>query len=202
MIVTVCATKGGVGKTTSSVMFAEAAQRAGFSAAVIDTDPQGSASEWAEIAANQNDPLGFPVIDANRATLPRKAAAADADYVFIDTPPGDPSIIDAAIAVSDLVIITTSTSPADLHRAVRTFGALTVPAAFLLWRVEQHTQLYRQAHEVIAEQGIPVFAAEIPKREDINKIWFTGLGYPSLYGYDDAFTELQEVRNTIEGATA
>lgn len=202
MKITICATKGGTGKTTTSMMLAEAAQRQGFTATVIDTDPQGSASEWAEIAANQGDSLDFPVIDANRATLPRKADAAGTDYVLIDTPPGDPAIIDAAIGVSDLVVITTSTSPADLHRAMRTFGALTVPAAFLLWKVEPKTQLYRQAHEVITEQGIPTFAAEIPKREEINKLWFTGIRYPNLHGYAAAFTEIQEVRNTIEGATA
>lgn len=86
-------TKGGVGKTTSSLMTAEAARRAGYSSIVLDADPQGSASEWAERATHNGIPLKFQVEDANRATLARKVNNAGVDYLFIDTAPSDPAVI-------------------------------------------------------------------------------------------------------------
>ena len=47
MIIGVINIKGGVGKTTSSLAIATAAQRSGLSVTVVDTDPQGSATLWA-----------------------------------------------------------------------------------------------------------------------------------------------------------
>src|SRR5699024_6572190 len=89
-------TKGGVGKTTSSLMTAEAALREGFSASVLDTDPQGSASEWGDRAISNGTLLNFQVEDANRATLARKSESAGVDYLIIDTAPSDPAVIQVA----------------------------------------------------------------------------------------------------------
>lgn len=52
-------TKGGVGKTTSAMMVATAAARAGRPVEVC-TDWQGSATRWAEIAQQRDDALPFP----------------------------------------------------------------------------------------------------------------------------------------------
>ena len=63
-IVAVLAQKGGVGKTTLSQCLAVEALRQGMRAAIIDTDPQKSATEWgsqreqAQIDAPAVLPLG------------------------------------------------------------------------------------------------------------------------------------------------
>jgi chromosome partitioning protein len=49
--------KGGSGKTTSSMYLAHA-----LGATVVDADPQGSAVEWAEVAAAAGTPLTAPVV--------------------------------------------------------------------------------------------------------------------------------------------
>lgn len=195
-------TKGGVGKTTSSIMSAEAARRAGFSSGVLDADPQGSASEWAEGAASNGTPLKFTVDDANRATLARKVAEAEMDYLFIDTAPNDPAVVQAAVDVADLTIIPTRSTPADLDRAIRTYETISGAAALMLWSVDPRHQLYKQARELFEDRDIAAFTAEIPSREDVNKLWFTDLDVSSLYGYDAVFAELHEAMTTTEGATA
>ena len=48
MIVAVVAEKGGVGKTTLSLTLAVAAVQAGRKVAVLDTDPQSTASKWTD----------------------------------------------------------------------------------------------------------------------------------------------------------
>lgn len=192
-------TKGGVGKTTSSIMTAEAARRAGFTTAVLDADPQGSASEWAEGAAASSTPLRFGVEDANRATLARKAQNMDVDYLFIDTAPNDPAVIQAAVDVADLTIIPTRSTPADLHRAIQTYETISGAAALLLWNVDPRYQLYKQARELFATEDVAAFAAEIPSREDVNKLWFTDIDVTSLYGYEDVFAEIHEALSTTTG---
>ncbi len=189
--------KGGVGKTTSSFMTAEAARRAGYSVAVLDVDPQGSASDWAERAAEHGTPLDFEVEDANRRTMAPKAKRAMVDYLFIDTGPNDPSIIDAAANLADLVIIPTRTTPGDLDRAFRTYESISGAAALLLWDIDPRRQLYKQAREIIADQKIALLTSEIPSREDVNKLWFTDLKVDSLYGYEAVFDELHAVLNAL-----
>ena len=47
-IVAIIAQKGGTGKTTLAVSLAVAAERAGRTAAIVDLDPQASASNWGD----------------------------------------------------------------------------------------------------------------------------------------------------------
>ena len=63
-------TKGGVGKTTSAMMVATAAANAGRPVEVYDTDKQGSARRWAEIAQQRDDELPFPVISLSSGIFP------------------------------------------------------------------------------------------------------------------------------------
>src|SRR5699024_827028 len=117
--------KGGVGKTTSAICLATAL--AGNHEVVLwDADPQASATEWAEQAADMGEPLPFEVQVINRALLKRLTKDATADYVLIDTPPGDPHMIDAAVAIADLVILPSAPAVMDLTRMLQT--AASIPA--------------------------------------------------------------------------
>src|SRR5699024_4748123 len=152
------------------IMTAEAANRAGFSSAVLDADPQGSASEWAERAAENGTALKFVVEDANRATLSRKAAKSTEDYLFIDTGPGVPAMIQAGADIAELVVIPTRNARGDIDRAITTIQALGGAASLLLWDINPLHLLYRQARELLTAQGIVAFNAEIPSRKDVNKL--------------------------------
>ena len=59
MIIGLLNQKGGVGKTTLSVNVAACLARTGARVLLVDTDPQGSALDWA--AARQQAPL-YPVL--------------------------------------------------------------------------------------------------------------------------------------------
>lgn len=98
MIISAMNLKGGVGKTTTAMSLATAAEREGKDVEVYDCDPQSSASFWALLADQNDDSLPFPVTSANLATVRRAGIKYRRDpnkWIFIDCPPNG-NIMDEA----------------------------------------------------------------------------------------------------------
>jgi chromosome partitioning protein len=103
--------KGGSGKTTIATNLARAFQLENQRVAIIDADPQGTASEW----SSRHDETP-PVYGANTATIHNDLPAlSDAfDIAIID---GAPSLQDralSAVKAADLVLIPVRPSAADI----------------------------------------------------------------------------------------
>ena len=99
MNVLLCNGKGGTGKTTLTVLLAYAMAEAGKKVAVLDRDPQGTATKWIQEC------------DGNKVLLYDHGSEYDA--VFIDTPPRLDSLA-RALASCSIAVIVCSPSPADL----------------------------------------------------------------------------------------
>lgn len=186
-IIAVVNTKGGVAKTTTSILLAHALSAHG-SVELRDADPQGSATEWAERAEDAGTPLPFDVAIANQRSLGRPARA---DWVMIDTPPGHAQIVDAAIAAADFVIIPSSPTGLDIDRMWATLEvARSTPHAVLLTRVGAGTNTLAAAVSLLDEERVPRFETLIPRREAIAACFG---GVPAqLFGYENVATELME----------
>lgn len=157
--------KGGVGKTATSILLGKAATAAGLSCVVLDSDPQGSATEWWYQASQRKDALPFPVEAASRATIkfPRSEQLA-----IIDTPPGDSATIKAACEVADYVIVPTLPSPDDFGKAWEVVNALgDKPYRVLLTMAETNTNLYRSLIELMENSGIRYFDTPIKKTVEV-----------------------------------
>lgn len=186
-VVAVVNTKGGVTKTTTSVLLACALSAYG-GVEVRDADPQGSATEWAERAEDAGTPLPFEVVIANQRSLGRPARA---DWVVIDTPPGHAQIVDAAIAAADFVIIPSTPTGLDIDRMWATLEvAQRTPHAVLLTRVGTGTNTLAAALALLDEEKVPRFETLIPRREAIAAAF--GAVPHDLYGYENVATELME----------
>ena len=164
MRITIANAKGGVGKTTSAIYLAQAASLRGHRAVVLDADPQGSASQWADLAAQEGAPLGFDVQAANPATLkrPRTTRAIE----IVDSAPTGPGL-QAALETADFTIIPCSDSPLDVQQAWATLETVKTPAAILLVRVEQGTKALKAVTDAFQQWATPIFDAQIRKRQDI-----------------------------------
>ena len=76
------------------MLTAAALQAGGANVCVLDTDPQGSATAWAAYVDETGVPLRFPVIPSG-LNFPKQIPPGN-DWIILDTPPGNPDIIQAA----------------------------------------------------------------------------------------------------------
>lgn len=184
-------TKGGVGKTTSAIMVAAAATRQGRTVEVLDTDPQGSASRWAEIATQRGDDLPFTVRYTTANEL-RQFPDTGSVLQIVDTPPGEAESIQAAIDTADLVVIPSGASPMDIDRVWPTLDTVSGhPAGVLLTGVLMHTKFYAEARQLLEDQGVATFYNAVPQREEIKAAY--GTNPIRFHGYDDVYQEISEI---------
>lgn len=102
--------KGGVGKTTCTLLVAAALQDNGFEVVIDDRDPQRSATA---LAPNMGLRIG-----------------TEAPFVIIDTPPNveSPGLL-TSLQIADLAVLVTSPSPSDM--------STTLASADFIKRVRQ-----------------------------------------------------------------
>lgn len=195
MIIGVTNIKGGVGKTTSSLAIATAAQRSGLSVTVVDTDPQGSATLWSQAAEDADDPLPFPVVSKNQAEIRRmreRRPDRDGELIVIDTPPNG-AVVDEAIKTADFVVIPTLSSPIDLQQTMLTAAQCQDAGkdyAVLIVMARKGTNALRAFRTAVEEYGAGIFDTEIPLREDF-KADFGHTFRSNLNGYEDVWNELR-----------
>ncbi|PLS29896.1 chromosome partitioning protein ParA [Bifidobacterium margollesii] len=196
MIIGVLNIKGGVAKTTTAMALATAATRDGLDVTVLDADPQGTATMWADAAADAGEQLPFAVDSANRAQIERMRARrpdGDGDLLVIDCPPnGD--VLSETIRTADFVVVPSTASPIDLQQTTRTclacedagrdYGVLIVMA-------RRATNSLKEFREALEEAGVGLFNTEIPLREGF-KADFGHRFRSNLHGYEDAWNEIKE----------
>jgi len=107
--------KGGVGKTTLAGHLAVEAERAGAGpVALLDTDSQGSLSDWWNERQAQTPVFAEAALEALGAQL-AELEAAGIQIVVIDTPPAVSQRIQTVVDVADLVLIPVRPGPHDLR---------------------------------------------------------------------------------------
>lgn len=107
--------KGGSGKTTLTGHLAVEADRTGHGpVALVDTDPQGSLTEWARQRSDPQPSIVQSSVDELDADLERLRDEG-AKLVMIDTPPSATAGISEIVRVADLVVIPCRPSPHDLR---------------------------------------------------------------------------------------
>jgi len=116
--------KGGSGKSTLAISIAVAAMQDGEKVYILETDRQGTISNW---GVRRSNPL--PDIDQveNAASLEQALVLLRSKgftLAIIDTPGTDSVTNTAGIRLADLCIIPTRPSPADIEAAHPTLAAI------------------------------------------------------------------------------
>ena len=154
--------KGGTGKTTVAVHLAVAVHRKGHPTALLDTDPQGSALDWA-----RQSPEGYngPTVEHIKEDLTLAAAVqqSDSEVVVVDSPARLDERTGRVLSVSDLVLVPVRPSGLDLWGTVEFVDLLetrvegrNLVAAFVRSQADVRTSLSDELSGVIDRLGLPL----------------------------------------------
>jgi len=161
-IIAVANRKGGTGKTLIAVSLSAVFSRHG-ACALVDADPQASASGWIE-----STPALVVVQAADPEALRRVLAAARKESggtVVVDCPPLDPSLTAVAVGIADLVVIPVVPSPVSLRAVAPLLQSLGKrPALVVLNQVKPATNAPRLAREALEGFGVRIARTEIGYR--------------------------------------
>ena len=175
-VIAIAGQKGGTGKTTLAVNIAEALRLSGKRVVIVDTDPQGSARYWRDLAEEQGQGETCAVIGSTGiGLLPAlRALESGADVVVVDTPPRMSAEARAAMVAATVVLTPVAMGGADVWaleqtaatvaevRGTRTDGGPRVVA--VLNRIDPRTAFARQLPEAVRAQGFDVAKTVITNR--------------------------------------
>ena len=168
-VIAVLNQKGGSGKTTIATHLARALQLDGAEVLLVDSDPQGSARDWA--AVREDQPL--TVVGIDRPTIDRDIKqVARKDFVVIDGAPQAADLAVSAIKAASFVLIPVQPSAYDVwasNEMVELVAEAKVfrpqlRAAFVINRRVVGTVIGRDARSALADQPFKALHAEVSQR--------------------------------------
>lgn len=198
-IISILNPKGGSGKTTLSTNLARAYHDRGFKTLLVDSDPQGSASDWH--AAREDNPLPFVAYGNpdNLKALPGIASAYD--LVIIDGAAKLEGMIAAAIKISDIILIPVQPSPydiwatsdlVDLIKARQEVTGGKPKSAFVISRAVKGTRLEREIVTALNDYHVPIFKSCTTQRQVYPRNAAMGL---SVFDSKDGTETSKEINN-------
>jgi len=155
-IIAVASQKGGSGKTTLAGHLAVQADRAGSGpVALVDTDPQGSLSEWWN-ARTAETPLFARTSTGRLAADIERMRELGIKLLVVDTPPAIEATITEVIRLSDLVVIPARPSPHDLRAAgatVEMIERMGKPMVFVINSATPRARITSEAVMALSQHG-------------------------------------------------
>lgn len=194
--------KGGSGKTTLALNLARAIQLDGNDVAVIDTDPQRTATHW---AGRQPEGYGLPVNhveDASGDTLHERLRAASEgfDLAVIDGSAKIDGGTGAVVRASRAVLIPVQPTPADTWgtaSVVKVAKETGTTAALVVSRQIVGTNLADEIADGLEAYGLPILDGRTSQRVAYAESMFEGKTVLDVPGADKAAREIQGIATEL-----
>jgi chromosome partitioning protein len=187
--------KGGVGKSTSALVFAQTLARKGFVVHLLDADPNNAIGLWESLTPDMPDNIKvISNLTEDNIYEAIEDSAAIANFVVVDLEGSANLAVSYAITEADLVIVPMQASQLDASEAakiIRLIGrasraarktipyiALFTRSSFIKSRTNKH--IISQ----LADNNIPLATCELAERDAYRALFSYG-------GFLDAFTDAE-----------
>lgn len=193
--------KGGSGKTTLSVHTAVTAQESGELVVIVDTDPQQSATTWADARESDNP----PVATISAAEIGKVLDAAHQESItlaVVDTAPHATPDASKVAQIADLVVIPVRPSAFDIAaagNAVQIARAAGAKAVFVLSACPFRSPEIAETRELLAGYGLPIAPVEITERRAFARAVASGRAVTEFESNGKAAEEIRALWEWLKG---
>lgn len=168
-VIAVVAQKGGTGKTTLALSLAVAAHQSGRPTAVIDLDPQATATTWFD-RRKEAPPLVISAQPARLARVLQTAIDAGIQFLVIDTPPRAEQAALSAIKSAHAIVVPCRPAVFDLDTIQTTLELIrlsgsTAPVVAVLNGVPSVGTEEAQAAQVLRGIGLRLCPTSLGQRK-------------------------------------
>ena len=193
MILAVCNTKGGVGKTTLAVNLAIERCLSGQDVLLIDADEQRTASSFTALREEVQGTSGYTCVELSGATVAKQGRALAAKYatVIIDVGGRDTAALRAALAIADAALVPFAVGTFDIWAATDITHLIEEASAFnpalraysVLNLADPQGSDNAEAAEVLGEiAAMDYLKAPLVRRKAMRNASAQGLGILELSG--------------------
>lgn len=180
-VIVMLSPKGGVGKTTTSVLVADRLSDE-TKVSLIDADPNRPIQKWKEGGNTSPNLTVISEVDEDNVIDVIEAAASRSTFVIVDLEGTANKIVLLAVSQADLVVIPSQGSQLDAEQASRAIRVIrqqekmskrNVPFALLLTRTGTAIKTRTLTHLVasLEQSGIPVLKTQLHEREAFRAVF-------------------------------
>jgi chromosome partitioning protein len=205
--ITVTQRKGGVGKTTIAICIAAELTRRGHDVALVDSDPQRSASQWAEPGNLEFPVYEMALTDTSVSAWAQEVRNIRAGLVVIDTAPNAREM-GASVALANVILVPCTPSGLDIDATAQTLAIIgaarerrrdRIKVILVPNRLDRRTLEGQQVVEELSEFG-EIVAPPIASRSAFVRCFTSGQSVASFMPGDAADREIQRLTDAVERA--
>ena len=187
--------KGGAGKTTLALHLATSSALQGRNTAIIDLDPQASATNWSDRRVAE-----VPVVlSAHASRLNheiRRVRDMEGDLLIIDTAPHSDSAALEAAKVADLILVPCRPAILDIEAISNTLNLVKTtgkPIFVVMNAVAPQGSEATEAAEAIAELGVGICPVQLRQRVAFSRALIGGQSAEEFYPGSKAAEEASQL---------
>ena len=200
-VIVTASSKGGAGKSTLTLVLAQALDALGASVAIIDADPNRPILRWRKGKSASGLKVVGDVTESSIIKIIREQSAT-CQFVMVDLEGTANRLVSRAITQADLVLIPLQASALDSNEAGRAVGLIqeeeealqgrTIPFRIIMTRTNPQitTKIEAGIYRSLAKAGIPLLSTRLHERQ----------AYKAIFVERLALQELGESVNGLEAA--
>ena len=202
-VIVTASSKGGAGKSTLTLVLAQALDAMGATVTIIDADPNRPIVRWRNGSSSSTVQVVGEVTESNVIKLVREHSATR-QFVLVDLEGTANRLVSRAITQADLVLIPLQASALDSNEASRAVGLIqeeeealegrVIPFRIIMTRTNPQitTKIEAGIYRALAQAGIPLMGTRLHERQ----------AYKAVFVQRSTLAELDESVNGVEAAKA